>query len=116
MANIIGVKTTSANAAYEKAGIGPKDLDAGQATSVKRHNREKKPLPLSSLAGAVPPLLDEIQRDLYRAALERREAATHVVDDYETFKKMIESPGGFLRCHWCGSAACEKQVKDEPGR
>jgi len=93
--------------------LGPRDIDAGQATSVKRHNREKKPLPLSSLADGVGPLLDEIQRDLYRAALERREAFTRVVDDYDAFKKTIESPGGFLRCHWCGSAACEKQVKDE---
>jgi prolyl-tRNA synthetase len=93
--------------------LGPKDLDAGQVMAVKRHNREKKALPLSSVAESVPPFLDEVQRDLYQAAFKRREAGTHVVDGYDQFKAMIESPGGFLRCHWCGSPDCEATVKKE---
>ncbi len=93
--------------------LGPRDLDAEQATAVRRHNREKTPLPLASLADMVPPLLDRIQRELYDAALARREKATHVVDDYATFKETIESPGGFLRCHWCGSQECEATIKEE---
>jgi prolyl-tRNA synthetase len=93
--------------------LGPRDLDAGQVTAVKRHSREKKSLPIPSLDGAVPPLLDEIQGDLLAEALKRREAATFLVDDYGEFQKMIESPGGFLRCHWCGSPGCEAKVKDE---
>jgi len=93
--------------------LGPKDLDAGQAMSVKRHNREKAPLPLGSLAAAVPPLLAKIQQNLFDAALARREAATHVIDDYESFKRVIDSPGGFLRSHWCGSAGCEEAIKND---
>lgn len=93
--------------------LGPRDLDAGQVMSVKRHNREKKPLPIPSLDVSIPPLLEEVQKNLFDAALERREKATRNVDDYEEFKQVVESPGGFLRCHWCGSAECEEQVKNE---
>ncbi|MBI3447377.1 MAG: proline--tRNA ligase [Acidobacteria bacterium] len=93
--------------------MGPKDLDAGQATAVKRTNREKKAIPIGAIPASVPPLLDEIQRDLFDAALKRRDAATHAVDAYADFKTMIESPGGFLRSHWCGDPKCEGQIKEE---
>jgi prolyl-tRNA synthetase len=42
-----------------------------------------------------------------------RDDNTHPVDDYTTFKEIIESKGGFLESHWCGSAKCEETVKDE---
>ncbi len=93
--------------------LGPRDLDAGQVTAVKRHNREKKPLPIPSLDRAVPPLLDEIQKDLFDAALQRRDAATFLVNDYAEFQRVLESTGGFLRAHWCGSPECETKVKGE---
>ncbi|HZE88636.1 MAG TPA: proline--tRNA ligase, partial [Verrucomicrobiae bacterium] len=69
--------------------------------------------PVAAIAAAAGPLLDEIQRDLFDAALKRREAATHVVDAYADFRTMIESPGGFLRSHWCGNPKCESQIKEE---
>jgi len=93
--------------------LGPKDLAAGQVVAVKRHNREKTPMPIAQLAEGIPPLLSLIQQNLFDAALERREKATHDVDDYGTFKEMIESPGGFLLCHWCGSPECEATIKNE---
>ncbi|HXI03530.1 MAG TPA: proline--tRNA ligase [Candidatus Saccharimonadales bacterium] len=93
--------------------LGPRDLEAGQVTAVKRHNRDKRPVPIASLESAVTPLLEEIQQDLFDAALARREAATFDVDDYAKFREMIESPGGFLRCPWCGSAECEAKIKEE---
>ena len=93
--------------------LGPKDLDKEQVMSVKRHNREKKPLPISSLDTAIQPLLDEVQQNLFDAALERREKATVSIDDYEEFKKVLDSTGGFLKSHWCGSGDCEEKVKNE---
>jgi prolyl-tRNA synthetase len=93
--------------------LGPKDLDARQVMAVKRHNRAKRPLPAAALAEAAPALLEEIQGDLLDAAGKRQEAATHTVDGYDDFKRILDAPGGFLRCHWCGSAECEERVKQE---
>jgi prolyl-tRNA synthetase len=93
--------------------LGPRDLDAGQVTAVKRHNREKKAIPIPSVDTLIPPLLEEIQKNLFDEALKRREAATRSIDTYDEFKQVIESPGGFLKSHWCGSADCETKVKNE---
>ena len=47
--------------------------------------------------------------------MEFRDANSHVVDDYETFKSTLNDQGGFLYAHWCGQASCERQVNDETG-
>jgi prolyl-tRNA synthetase len=91
--------------------VGPRDLERGSVVCVRRTDRAKESVALDALASRVPQLLDAIQRQLYRASLARRDAATHVVDGYDEFRRMIDDPGGFLLAHWCGSAECEARVK-----
>jgi len=99
--------------------LGPRDLAAGQAVAAPRiplsddQASAKRTLPLASLPGAVPGLLDEIQKRLYAVAQERLERNTRPVESYEEFRTTIESKGGFLMAHWCGGAACEAQIKEE---
>jgi prolyl-tRNA synthetase len=93
--------------------LGPKDLERGSVLCVRRTDRAKEPVALDALETRVVQLLDAIQRQLFEAALARREAATRAVDDYEEFRRAIEDPGGFLLAHWCGSAECEARVKGE---
>ncbi len=50
---------------------------------------------------------------MFEAALKRREEATHTVDDYDEFKRVLDDPGGFLLAHWCGNEACEEKVQQE---
>jgi prolyl-tRNA synthetase len=93
--------------------LGPKDLAKGSVMCVKRTNRAKTPVPTGEVESRVQTLLDEIQREMFEAALARREAATFPVDTYDEFKAKLESPGGFLLAHWCGNGACEERVKEE---
>jgi prolyl-tRNA synthetase len=93
--------------------LGPRDLARGQVTIVRRDTRAKESVPREGAARRVAELLEEVQASLYRRALEFREANTHLLDDYAAFKTRIEDPGGFFRMPWCGSAACEAQVKEE---
>jgi prolyl-tRNA synthetase len=51
---------------------------------------------------------------MLEAARDRREA--HSVRrriSYDEFRQVIEGDGGFVYAGWCGSAACEQQVKEE---
>ena len=32
---------------------------------------------------------------------------------YDRFKEIMDGPGGFVYAGWCGSAACEAQIKEE---
>ncbi len=93
--------------------LGPKDLAGGAVMCVKRTNRAKRSVPLAELEPQVRALLDEIQREMFEAALARRAAATLAVESYDELKARIDSPGGFLLAHWCGNAACEGRVQEE---
>ncbi len=91
--------------------LGPKDLEKGSVVCVKRPDRAKTTVPISDLELRVPGLLDEVQREMLAAARARRDAATHPVDTYREFQDRIDSPGGFLLAHWCGSSECEIAVQ-----
>jgi len=93
--------------------VGPRDIQSGQATVARRTGGAKTPVALSSLATAVPLMLEEIQKELYGAASKRLSGNTRPVDSYDDFKSLVEEKGGFLLAHWCLGAACEAQVKEE---
>ncbi len=93
--------------------IGPRDVDKGQVTLVRRDTREKITCPVEQVVETVRQLLDTIQQDLFQRALAMRQQYTHTVDDYRTFQEIMETVGGFVEAHWCGSEACEARVKEE---
>jgi prolyl-tRNA synthetase len=93
--------------------LGPRDLAKGSVVCVKRTDRTKSFVALDDLAGEVPRLLEEIQREMLERARERRDAATFPVDDYDAFKAKLDETGGFLLAHWCGDGACEEKVQQE---
>jgi prolyl-tRNA synthetase len=95
--------------------IGPRDVAAGQAVLVRRVDRDKQTLPLDAIAGQLPTLLSDYQAALFQRALDFRAANTHEVNDYAEFKQALDEKGGFLMAHWCGAAACEKQVNADTG-
>lgn len=93
--------------------IGPKDISHKQSLMVDRLFGNKVPAPLDrGVVKVVRSALDDLQRDLFARATEFLEKHTFDIDDYASFKKRVEN-GGFFRMHWCGSAACEAQIKDE---
>lgn len=95
--------------------VGPRDVAQGQVRVVRRDDRAKEDVPLETLEARLGELLDAIQQSLFARALAFREANTHVVDDYETFKGLVSGRGGFLKAHWCGDPGCEARVKEETG-
>jgi len=93
--------------------LGPRDLQKGTVVAAKRTNREKSFIPMDELTERLPALLDEIQTEMYDAALERREKATYPVDSWDEFKEAVAGRGGFLQAHWCGRAECEAKIQTE---
>ncbi len=93
--------------------IGPRDVDNNQITLVRRDNREKIVIPTDNLISQIKEILDIIQKDLFKKALEFQEKNTFKIDNYDMFKKVLEDTGGFLESHWCGSEKCEEIIKEE---
>ncbi len=75
--------------------LGPRDVDAGQATLVRRDRSGKEPVPLGSVASHLPALLAEIQQSLFDTAVARRAART--VDVTSIDDAVAAAADGFAR-------------------
>lgn len=95
--------------------VGPRDLAARQVTAARRDTAERTAVPMERLEEGVAELLEEVHRGLYRKALQFREANTHRVHDFGTFKSIMEGPRGFIRALWCEKPECEERIKQETG-
>jgi len=94
--------------------LGPRDLAANQGVLVRRDTREKRPVSLSTLGEDAAETLSAIQRDMLAAALDRREAnSVRERISYDRFRELMDGEGGFVYAGWCGSGACEAEIKEE---
>jgi len=92
--------------------IGPRDLQNGTVEISRRDTLTKETASQDGLEKRISLLLDDIQDNIYNKALKFRAENTFKVDDYDTFKEKIED-GGFLLCHWDGTAETEAKIKEE---
>ncbi|RKP55494.1 proline--tRNA ligase [Cohnella endophytica] len=106
---------------YEMRGIpirlelGPRDLENGQCVLVSRVSGEKKSVALDNLVAEVEALLAQIHDDMFARAKAFREDNFFSVDTLDEYKAAMEEKRGFALAGWCGSDACESQVKEETG-
>jgi prolyl-tRNA synthetase len=94
--------------------LGDRDLSARQATLVRRDTGSKEATSIEGVARRARELLGEIQRGLRQEADAFR--VEHTLEDpssYEVMREFLDAAGGFAVAHWCGSTACEEQVKTE---
>jgi prolyl-tRNA synthetase len=93
--------------------IGPKDLEKSQVVLARRDTRAKSFVPMEGLAEHVERELAAIQAALFARAVAFREEHTTSTDSYEEFKAILDGRPGFVVSPWCGSDACEADIKNE---
>ncbi len=105
-------------AQYELQGVplriamGARDLEQGTVEIARRDTLTKETIPVGEVTQKVGKLLDDIQVSLYTRALQYRETHVTEVNDFETFKSVLNTKGGFLSAHWDGTAATEEKIKE----
>lgn len=92
--------------------IGPRDIKNEQVMLVRRDTRDKMSIPMSGLSDRVNQLLTEIQQALFDRANAFKEEHTLKVVDRVEFLATLEGRPGYVVAPWCGSAECEKLIKD----
>ena len=92
--------------------MGPRDLENRTAEVVRRDTLEKEVVNWDSLVEHVAALMEQIQQNIYKKALDFRNANTYKVDCWDEFKQKIEE-GGFLLCHWDGTKETEAKIQEE---
>ena len=93
--------------------VGPRDLENGPMEVARRDTLTKEIMPLEGIETKVQQLLNDIQDNIYKKALDFRTANTTKVDDYEEFKRLLDEKGGFFLCHWDGTPETEERIKNE---
>ena len=79
---------------------------------VRRDTREKLPTPAAGLADRVRELLDAIQQNMFDRALAFQRDHTSRTSSWDEFTRTLEGRPGFVVSPWCGSEACEAEIKD----
>jgi prolyl-tRNA synthetase len=93
--------------------LGPKDLAKEQAVLVRRDDKVKVSVPLSSVVPQAQAMLEAMQTSLFAKAKQFRADHTFEVNSLEEMKARADD--GFLLAQWCERPACEAQVKEQTG-
>ena len=103
---------------YELKGVpvrlvmGGRDLENNTVEVMRRDTLEKETRTCDGIEQYVKALLDEIQANIYKKALDFRNSHITEVDTYDEFKAQIEK-GGFILAHWDGTPETEERIKEE---
>jgi len=92
--------------------IGPKDLEKGTVEIARRDTKTKEVIALDNLTSTVETLLEDIQNNLYKKALDYRDSHITKVENFEEFKETLNNKGGFISAHWDGTIETEDKIKE----
>ena len=92
--------------------VGPKDLENGTFEVARRDTLTKEVVAKGSITLYVSDLLEQIQKELFKKALDYRNTHITEVNSFDAFKQVLETKGGFVSAHWDGTAATEEKIKD----
>ncbi len=92
--------------------IGPRDIENGQCVLVRRDTGEKRIVSLDSIETEVRAELDALAENIYKRALDNREARTYECRNYGELEQAAKNGTGFYESMWCESEECEQALKD----
>ncbi|MCU0457564.1 MAG: proline--tRNA ligase [Bacteroidales bacterium] len=92
--------------------IGPRDAEQGTVEVARRDTLTKETVSRDNIVEHVKGLMDEIQKNIFRKAVEFRDSNTYRADTWDEFTDIIENRGGFVLAHWDGTPETEEKIKD----
>ncbi len=96
-----------------RVAIGNRDLENGTLELARRDTNTKESVQFEEAASIIETRLEEIQSSLYNRAAEFRKDNISEVTNFEEFKTVLESTGGFILTHWDGTEETEEAIKKE---
>ena len=92
--------------------LGARDLEKGLVEVMRRDTLEKENVSIEGIAEYIKNLLNDIQKNIYKKAVDYRDAHIYECDNYEEFKEKVKN-GGFFLCHWDGTEETEAKIKED---
>jgi prolyl-tRNA synthetase len=92
--------------------IGNRDLENNTVEVVRRDTLEKQTVSQDDVVDFVTNLLEEIQENLFKKAINYRKEHTTEVATFDEFKSVIKNKGGFVSAYWDGTEETEDKIKE----
>ncbi len=92
--------------------IGPRDIENGVATAVRRDTHEKLQISLLNIAEEVKSLLADIQANMLKQAEDILNNSIVETDDFDDLVAKVNDKKVALAYH-CGDSACEDEIKQK---
>ncbi|WP_373518246.1 proline--tRNA ligase [Pricia sp.] len=93
--------------------VGERDLENGTYEVARRDTLTKEVVPMDEVVAKIEFLIEDIQTNIFKKAIDFRDTHITQVDTYEEFKKILDEKGGFISAHWDGTLETENRIKDE---
>lgn len=93
--------------------IGPRDMENQTIEVARRDTKEKTTYQSVDIDVKIEHLLEQIQDNLYKKAVDLRSESTHHANTMEEFNDLLNTKGGFVFAHWDGTAETEQAIKEE---
>lgn len=93
--------------------IGARDLENNVVEVARRDTKEKSSVSMDGLSTYIKNLLEEIQHSLFERAKSYRDSHITNADNWEEFKQLLNTKGGFISAHWDGTPETEEKIKEE---
>ncbi|MEL4308057.1 proline--tRNA ligase [Joostella sp. CR20] len=92
--------------------IGMRDMENNTYELARRDTLTKEVVQADAIVDRVAYLLEEMQENIYKKALDYRNSHITEVNTFDEFKELLETKGGFLSAHWDGTAETEDKIKE----
>ncbi len=93
--------------------IGPRDLENGTVELARRDTLSKEIVSQEGISDTISNLLEEIQDNLFKKAIDYRNDHITEVNNFDDFKEVLENKGGFISAHWDGTTETEDAIKNQ---
>ena len=93
--------------------IGLKEIENNSADIFYRYDMSKVHTSFDRIVDKIVESIDSIQDNMIKQSNESLINNTHEVDNYDDFKKLIESQSGFVIAGWDGTKETEEAINDQ---
>ena len=92
--------------------IGPRDIEKGEATVVRRDTLEKQTCKRKELPEFLNKLAEKITEDLKQKAWQWTKQRVHHAEKMEEAKTLLEKHAGVVEVPWCGQTECGHKLEE----
>ncbi len=94
--------------------VGPKDIENNTVEISRRDTLTKSIVDNNDkLVSNIQEILNDMQLTLFEKAKIFRNNSITIAKDYNSFKEIIKTKGGFISAHWDGTLETEEKIKKE---